>query len=89
MTTLTHVAIAAKIRRIFAGALGLELSDIGLDADLYRDLDCDDFARIEIVMAVEDYADLEIIDDAAEALKTPAQFIAYVAERMGVGESVG
>lgn len=25
----------------------------------------------------------------AEALKTPAQFIAYVAERMGVGESVG
>lgn len=46
----------------------------------------DDFGKLEIIMAAEDLADVEISDEEVERIQTVGDLVAHLAERLGLVE---
>lgn len=75
--------IEAEVRRIVSDQLDLELDDVADDARLRDDLDADDLAVIEIVLAVEEHFEIDVTDDQVEALGTVQDVIDLVKRARG------
>ena len=74
--------VGRQIREIVASQLGVDLDKVVPEANILDDLGADSLDVVELVMILEDEFDIEVPDEAAEAMRTIADFERYVAEQM-------
>lgn len=72
--------IFLKIRPIIAKELQVDKDKIELSSRIAEDLGADSLDSIEIVMALEEEYNIEILDVDAEKLKTIEDIVFYLAE---------
>jgi acyl carrier protein len=74
-------ALFLKIKPIIAKQLEIDEDKITLTAKINEDLGADSLDSIEIVMALEDEFNLEILDVESEKMKTVNDIVVYLAEK--------
>lgn len=67
-----------QLQEIIAEELGVEESDVVLEASLTDDLGADSLDAVELIMALEDKFGLEISDDKAQSLTTVKSIVEYI-----------
>ncbi|MDA3130648.1 acyl carrier protein [Aliibacillus thermotolerans] len=67
-----------RVKKIVADRLGVEESEITLEATFKDDLGADSLDVVELVMELEDEFDLEISDEEAEKISTVADVVNYI-----------
>ena len=67
-----------KLCDIIVDTLGCEPEDVKPEASLADDLGADSLAAVELIMALEEAADIHIEDTEAAELKTVGDIIAYM-----------
>jgi acyl carrier protein len=71
--------IVARVTKQVAGILGVDVSKVGPEKDLFRDLGADSLDAVEIVMAVEEEFETTIDDASAEKMRTVSDIARHVA----------
>lgn len=74
--------IFLKIRPVIAKELEVDEDKIELSSRIVEDLGTDSLDSIEIVMALEEEYNIEILDVEAEKLKTIEDIVFYLAEKV-------
>ncbi|MBI5452899.1 acyl carrier protein [Candidatus Gottesmanbacteria bacterium] len=77
-------AISLKIKPIVARQLGIDEERIVPTAKIVEDLGADSLDAIEIVMALEEAFNIEILDEDQEKMKTVEDIVVYLVERIKV-----
>jgi len=62
--------LSGRIQAIVTEQLGVESAEVTKDASILDDLGADSLDVVELVMALEEAFDIEIPDDAVEAMRT-------------------
>lgn len=71
-----------KIKSIIAEQLGVELDSVKPDASFTEDLGADSLDAVELIMAIEEAFDIEIPDEEAESMTTPAQCVTAIKAKL-------
>lgn len=66
------------VRDVIVDTLGCDPTEVTLEANLVEDLGADSLATVEMVMALEEAADITIEDEVAAQIKTVADILKYV-----------
>ena len=66
-----------KIKAIVVEQLGVDESEVTMEASCIDDLGADSLDLVELIMALEDEFDIEIPDEEAEKLKTVGDAVNY------------
>jgi acyl carrier protein len=74
--------LAGRIRAIVAEQLGVDIAEIVSESKILDDLGADSLDVVELVMTLEDEFDIEVPDEAAEAIRTIADVERYVTEHV-------
>lgn len=67
-----------KIIKIIAEQLGVDISEVTMEASFIEDLGADSLDIVELVMALETEYDIEIPDSDADKIKTVQDAIKYI-----------
>ncbi len=67
-----------KIKRIIVDQLGVDESEVTMEASFVDDLGADSLDTVELVMALEEEVGIEIPDEDAEKIITVGDVIAYI-----------
>ena len=67
-----------KIKRIIVDQLGVDESEVTMDASFVDDLGADSLDTVELVMALEEEVGIEIPDEDAEKIITVGDVITYI-----------
>jgi acyl carrier protein len=67
-----------KIKKIIVDQLGVEESDISLEASFIDDLGADSLDIVELIMALEEEFGIEIPDNDAEKIATVGDAVEYI-----------
>ena len=70
--------VLERVTKIIVDRLGVEESQINLDAKFKEDLGADSLDVVELVMELEDEYDMEISDDDAENITTVGDAVTYI-----------
>lgn len=70
--------IELRVKKIVAEQLGLGDESVKNDASFINDLGADSLDEVELVMAIEDEFEIDIMDEDAEKLTTVQAVIDYV-----------
>ena len=70
--------IEARVKKVVAEKLGVDVSTIKNEAAFVDDLGADSLDTVELVMALEEEFNCQIPDEAAEKITTVQQAIDYV-----------
>ncbi len=73
----------AKITEIIVKKLGVEESQVTVEASFTKDLGADSLDTVELIMEFEKEFDLTIEDSDAEKIQTVGQVISYLTEKLG------
>ncbi len=73
----------AKVMRITAEQLDVSEGDITENAHFQDDLGADSLDQVELVMALEEEFDVQIPDEDAEKIRTVAEAVKYITEKLG------
>ncbi|MDQ3794644.1 MAG: acyl carrier protein [Actinomycetota bacterium] len=73
--------ILTKIQEITADRLGVDESDVTLDASFREDLEADSLDLVELIMELEEQFGMEIPDEEAEKITTVEEAVDYVQEQ--------
>lgn len=73
----------SRVKKIVVDHLGVEESEVKLEASFIDDLGADSLDIVELVMAFEEEFGVEIPDDAAEKINTVGDAVAYIDEHKG------
>ena len=65
-------SLALQVKGIIAEQLGVELDAVLPGASFTEDLGADSLDAVELIMAIEEAFDIEIPDEEAETMTTPA-----------------
>merc|ERR1719326_2175931 len=71
-----------KVKSIIAEQLGVESSAVTPDASFTEDLGADSLDAVELIMAIEEAFDIEIPDEEAEGMTTPADCVTAIKAKM-------
>ncbi|MBN2280727.1 MAG: acyl carrier protein [Candidatus Marinimicrobia bacterium] len=71
-----------KIKEITAEKLGVDESKVTENASFIDDLGADSLDTVELIMKMEEEFDLDIPDEEAENLKTVADVVKYIEEKL-------
>ncbi|HOR94379.1 MAG TPA: acyl carrier protein [Spirochaetota bacterium] len=71
-----------KIKKIIVDQLGVDESEITLEASFVDDLGADSLDTVELVMALEEEFGIEIPDEDAEKLLTVEDVINYIEAKL-------
>ncbi len=74
--------LGERIRSIVADQLGVDLAEIRPDSSILDDLCADSLEIVELMMVLEDEFEIEVPDDAAEAIRTVADVQRFVTEHV-------
>jgi len=72
-----------KVKEIIAEQLGVEMSEVTLEASFIDDLGADSLDTVELVMAFEEAFGIEIPDEDADKLQTVGSAIEYLDSKIG------
>ncbi|MFK7848756.1 MAG: acyl carrier protein [Rhodothermales bacterium] len=75
--------ITAKVTEIIVDKLGVEESDVNLEASFTNDLGADSLDTVEMIMEFEKEFDVTIPDEDAEKIATVGDAISYLKENVG------
>jgi len=67
-----------KVKGIIAEQLGVELDSVVPAASFTEDLGADSLDAVELIMAIEEAFDIEIPDEEAETMTTPADCVTAI-----------
>jgi len=68
----------SRVKKIIVERLGVEESEVTLEASFKEDLGADSLDVVELVMELEDEFDLEISDEEAEKISKVGEVVAYI-----------
>jgi acyl carrier protein len=72
--------IENKVKAIIVDKLGVEESQVTMDANFQNDLNADSLDTVELIMEFEKEFGISIPDDKAEKIGTVGDAIAYIEE---------
>ena len=72
--------LAERIHKLVAEQLGVDRNQVTPQASILDDLGADSLDVVELVMAIEESFDIEIPDEAIEAMRTIGDVESYVAQ---------
>ena len=72
--------IAQKVKAIIVDKLGVEESEVTMEASFTNDLGADSLDTVELIMEFEKEFDISIPDDQAEKIQTVGMAIQYIEE---------
>ena len=72
-----------RVKKIVVDHLGVEESEVKLEASFIDDLGADSLDIVELVMAFEEEFGVEIPDDAAEKITTVGDAVTYIDANQG------
>ncbi len=75
--------IIAKVKAIIVEELGVEESEVTLEASFIEDLGADSLDTVELIMKFEEEFDIDIADEEAEKLTTVGKAIEYLKQKLG------
>ncbi|KMY53585.1 MULTISPECIES: acyl carrier protein [Bacillaceae] len=70
--------VLERVTKIIVDRLGVEESQVNLEASFKEDLGADSLDVVELVMELEDEFDMEISDDDAEKIATVGDAVNYI-----------
>ena len=70
--------VLERVTKIIVDRLGVEESQVSLEANFKEDLGADSLDVVELVMELEDEFDMEISDDDAEKIATVGDAVNYI-----------
>ncbi len=71
-----------KVKKIIVDRLGVDDSEVTLEASFVDDLGADSLDTLELVMALEEEFGIEIPDEDAEKIATVGDAIHYIQEKL-------
>jgi len=74
--------IEAKLKGIIAEQLGVEEDKVVPSASFTEDLGADSLDAVELIMAIEEAFDIEIPDEEAEKMTTPADCVTAIQSKL-------
>lgn len=72
--------IAAKVKEIIVDKLGVDESEVTLEASFTNDLGADSLDTVELIMEFEKEFNMGIPDDQAENISTVGEAVNYIVE---------
>jgi len=79
---MTENEIFEKVQKIVSDQLGVETAEVIPNASFANDLGADSLDTVELVMALEEEFDIEIPDEAAEAIATVQAAVDYISNKV-------
>ena len=76
------MVFSSSITAVVVEKLGVKAEDVSLDSAFVNDLGADSLDRVELVMALEDEFDIEILDEDAEKFIKVSDVLAYVQNKL-------
>ncbi|KAB7668608.1 acyl carrier protein [Bacillus sp. B1-b2] len=73
--------VLERVTKIVVDRLGVEESEVTLEASFKDDLGADSLDVVELVMELEDEFDMEISDEDAEKIATVGDAVNYIGNR--------
>jgi acyl carrier protein len=73
--------IFAKVQKLVADQLEVDIADVKPSANFANDLGADSLDTVELVMALEEEFDIEIPDEDAETIDTVEAAVNYIAAK--------
>ena len=74
--------IEDKIKGIIADQLGVKLEQVTSGVSFIDDLGADSLNKVELIMALEEEFEIDILDVDAEKIKTAGDAIKYIEEKV-------
>ena len=74
--------IKAKVTELIVEELGVEASEVTLEASFIEDLGADSLDTVELIMKLEEEFGLDIADEDAEGLTTVGKAIEYLEKQL-------
>jgi acyl carrier protein len=75
--------VLERVSKVIVDRLGVDESEVKLEASFREDLGADSLDVVELVMELEDEFDMEISDEDAEKISTIGDAIAYIESKLG------
>ena len=75
---MTEEELLKKITAVVVETLGVKPEAVTRDASFVNDLGADSLDRVELVMALEDEFDIEILDEDAEKFIKVSDVLSYI-----------
>jgi len=72
------ILVFEKVKEIIVDQLGVEESEVTMEASFIDDLGADSLDIVELIMALEEEFDLEIPDKEAEKITTVGDAVEYI-----------
>ncbi len=70
--------IAEKVTKIIVDKLGVDESEVNMEANFTNDLGADSLDTVELIMEFEKTFDISIPDEQAEKIQTVGQAVEYL-----------
>ncbi len=70
--------VIERVKKIVIDRLGVEESEVTVEASFKDDLGADSLDVVELVMELEDEFDIEISDEDAEKITTVGEVVKYI-----------
>jgi acyl carrier protein len=74
----TLATVLERVTKVIVDRLGVEESEVKLEASFTGDLGADSLDVVELVMELEDEFDMEISDEDAENMSTVGDAVKYI-----------
>jgi acyl carrier protein len=78
----TQQEIFDKLKKIIVEQLGVDESDVTMEASFVDDLNADSLDLVELIMSLEEEFGTEISDEEAERIKTVGDAVEYIQEHV-------
>ena len=75
--------ISDRVTKIIVDKLGVDESEISLEASFTNDLGADSLDTVELIMELEKEFDISIPDEKAEAIATIGDAVSYIESAVG------
>ncbi|WP_027718278.1 acyl carrier protein [Desulfovirgula thermocuniculi] len=76
------MSIFERVKAIIVEQLGVDESEVTMDASFIDDLGADSLDIVELVMALEEEFDITIPDEDAEKIRTVGEAVKYIQDHI-------